>query len=431
MGNTPVTVGLHTDQSCYTAGDTVTGKIYISVTKPQPATVLNIRILGEEHTVIHHTTTETDTDTNSTSTREENHYEEANSAFFNLDYPIHMFPKQQIEVGQYEFPFTITLPSNLPSSIICRKHQSYAKVHYQITAKLQSKGKGHGLFQQAAPQKTQVLQIMAAAPPSGSADNDSALQLPTERVPVTKCCCQKQGHIALAASFDKTVVRPNETIGVEFTAHNQSTVQVETVRVILEEHIEWRANGRTEQLHRVLQKVDLPAHNYSELDKLRRRHPNTYFFGGTTTMDQQHPLINNNNNAINNTPARSTQVVVPTDANDSYDGRWIEVRHTLSVQLLTPGCCTTNPEACIRLQICRSKAQPPTPSAPPSEYDIDIAIPASAAAAASPPIVEAEAEAVLPAGWSAQTAQVVEIPMVQATLLDNNKHPYPYDNYVV
>jgi hypothetical protein len=424
MGNTPVTVGLHTDQSCYTAGDLVTGKIYISVTKPQPATVLNIRILGEENTVIHHTTTETSNRHHSTSTtREEDHYEQASSAFFNLDYPIHMFPKQ-IQVGQYEFPFTITLPSNLPSSIICRKRQSYAQVHYQITAKLQTTT---GLFQQA-PQKTQVLQIMAA-PPLGSA-NDSALQLPTERVPVTKCCCRKKGHVALAASFDKTVVRPNETIGVAFTANNQSTVRVDTVRVILEEYVEWRAHGRTEKVHRVLQKVDLPASDYPELAKLQRN-PNTYFGGGSTstgtsTMDQQHPFIHNNNN----TPARSIQGVrIPTDATDSYHGRWIEVRHALSVRLLTPGCCATNPEACARLQIRRTTAPPtpPTPSAPPSEYDLDVDtnIPAPASA----PII-VEAEAVLPAGWSAQTAEVVDIPMVQATLLLDNKHPNSYDNFV-
>ena len=427
MGNTPVTVGLHTDQSCYTAGDLVTGKIYISVTKPQPATVLNIRILGEEHTIIHHTTNETTSNgsgsNSTTTTREHDHYEEANSAFFNLDYPIHMFPKQ-IEVGQYEFPFTINLPANLPSSIMCRKNQSYAQVHYQITAKLQTTT---GLFQQA-PQKTQVLQILAA-PPSGFAD-DSALQLPNERVPVTKCCCRKQGHVALAASFDKTVVRPNETIGVAFTANNQSTVRVDTVRVILEEYIEWRAHGRSEKVHRVLQKVDLPASDYPELAKLHRK-PNTYFGGSNNTMDQ-HPLIHNND-----TPGRSSiQVVVPTGATDSYHGRWIEVRHVLSVRLLTPGCCTTNPEACARLQICRTTAPltpsapptplaPPSPSAPPSEYDMgmDMNIPAHASA----PIVEAEA--VLPAGWSAQTAEVVIIPMVEATLLDN-KHPNQYDNFV-
>jgi hypothetical protein len=435
MGNTPVTVGLHTDESCYTAGDIVTGKIYISVTKPQPATVLNIRILGEEHTVIHHTTNETTSSGGSnhhnstTTTTEENHFEQANSAFFNLDYPIHMFPKQ-IQVGQYEFPFTITLPSNLPSSMICRKHQSYAQVHYQITAKLQTATTTMGGLFQQAPHKTQVLQILAA-PPFGSEDG-SALQLPTELVPVTKCCCFQKGRVALAASFDKTVVRPNETIGVEFTADNQSTIRVDTVRVILEEHIEWRAHGgRTEQVHRVLQKVDLPASEYPELAKLRRKRSTTHYFGGssTTTDRQRSPLIHNNNNnnhnSNNHTPARLTQVVVPTDATDSYNGRWIEVRHSLSVRLMTPGCCTTNPEACIRLQICRtSTTAPPTPSAPPSDYDIDIDIPASA-----PSVVEAEA--VLPAGWSAQTAEVVDIPMVQATLLLDNKHPNPpYDNFV-
>jgi hypothetical protein len=48
-------------------------------------------------------------------------------------------------------------------------------------------------------------------------------------------------------------------------------------------------------------------------------------------------------------------------------------------------------------------------------------------ASAPRPIVEAEA--LLPAGWSAQTAEVVDIPMVQATLLDN-KHLNSYDNFV-
>eukprot|EP00339_Tiarina_fusa_P024646 CAMPEP_0117066660 /NCGR_PEP_ID=MMETSP0472-20121206/46632_1 /TAXON_ID=693140 ORGANISM="Tiarina fusus, Strain LIS" /NCGR_SAMPLE_ID=MMETSP0472 /ASSEMBLY_ACC=CAM_ASM_000603 /LENGTH=160 /DNA_ID=CAMNT_0004787835 /DNA_START=46 /DNA_END=525 /DNA_ORIENTATION=+ len=148
MGNAPITVGLRTDKSSCSAGSKATGRVYVSVSKEsQPVQALMLKIVGAEHVLVHHTTSHSDRHNdrrhrNHSHSHTEDHYERAESTFLQLEYPLHTFPRGQLAPGQYEYPFEIQLPYNLPSSMICRDGQSYCDVKYELTATLQKTNSG-------------------------------------------------------------------------------------------------------------------------------------------------------------------------------------------------------------------------------------------------------------------------------------------------
>ena len=146
----------------------------------------------------------------------------------------------------------------------------------------------------------------------------------------------------------------------------------------------------------------LDARGFSELSKLLRLD----YFGNPQQAEM-----------LFATPNRTFTLTVPADATDSYQGRLIEVQNTLTVTLETEGCCVTNPEASTLVEICRGASlepaissmalSAPIPLSPPASLDTAAAATATATAAA------------IPADWFPQTAATVEIPMVEATLLDS------------
>jgi Arrestin (or S-antigen), C-terminal domain len=288
--------------------------------------------------------------------------------------------------------------------------------------------------------------------------HDTSLALPAEMIPVTGCCCSKKGTISLETKFDKTTVQaaanparssnrdavPGDAFSVDVRCQNKSTVGVDKVRVQLLETVEWTSRGYQEELKTVLAKVEIDAMQFPELDKLRnrdrRRLQRREYFG----------LGSNDMLTLQNQPWHTIGPVrIPRHAKDSYQGRAIQIRHVLSVELITKGCCMSNPDASTIVQIFRRLADVKdtdsqdsegrsysTPSAPfedlpsltptaPSElYDSAASYFAEATATplASSADVLVEAQA-LPPDWNAQTAEVVTIPMAEAIVLGPSSSP--------
>mmetsp|Transcript_39141 Transcript_39141/g.94629 ORF Transcript_39141/g.94629 Transcript_39141/m.94629 type:complete len:179 (+) Transcript_39141:57-593(+) len=131
----------------------------------------------------------------------------------------------------------------------------------------------------------------------------------------------------------------------------------------------------------------------------------------------------------------TVQLRVPEDANDTYRGNSVTVQHVLSVVLVSNGCCNSNPESATMMQLVKSfsnggsggKSSEPTmvtPSAPSDLLD-DTITPGSSSSSpvlATAEMVVAEAQ-VLPPDWNAQTAQVVEIPMAEAMVIEPSAPP--------
>jgi hypothetical protein len=124
MGNQPMTIGLKVhSKGPQQAGSIVYGRVYLSVSKqPQQARSIQLRVMGRENLVVHHTTEhESRGGNNRTERHTEDHYERSTHNILEMDYPLKVFPDGKIPVGQYEFPFALQLPESLPSSMSCRK----------------------------------------------------------------------------------------------------------------------------------------------------------------------------------------------------------------------------------------------------------------------------------------------------------------------
>jgi hypothetical protein len=98
----------------YKAGEIVHGTVYLNVTKSdQRAQALVLQVVGRKHAVVHYTTSETHRDDDSHHTRHHDHYDESTNDFLRIECPIHRFDTQLVP-GQFEFPFSIQLPPDLP-----------------------------------------------------------------------------------------------------------------------------------------------------------------------------------------------------------------------------------------------------------------------------------------------------------------------------
>ena len=268
-------------------------------------------------------------------------------------------------------------------------------------------------------------------------------------------------------------------LGIQFRCQNKSTAKVKSVRAQLVETIEWAVNGRNETVQTILATSTKDAALYPELDAMWRK-PFRW---------EQHRYEGNNDNdngalLLHHKPWRTINppLVVPAArAKDTYKGRAVQVRHSLTLSLITKGCCSTNPDVSSLVEIYRSpltmttspaaaavgtashdplSCEQHTPSAPfedeianptataaatttapsvtmsqataPSDlYDNEYAgynddahavlpsyknnSPAAASASVVVPMVEAQL--VLPEDWNAQTAEIVTIPIAQATVM--------------
>jgi hypothetical protein len=131
-------VYLQTDKPYYIAGEPITGKIYLNLTMMYPAQCLNIEVKWKEK--CKWTTRENkevkDGDTTRTEFQDVEHKGEKE---FKNKIPVFYFPNGAVAPGQYTFPFSFALPSDVPASLyFCAIDNAVATIKYKIKAVLES-----------------------------------------------------------------------------------------------------------------------------------------------------------------------------------------------------------------------------------------------------------------------------------------------------
>ena len=341
--------------------------------------------------------------------------------------------------------------------------QSHCAVRYEIVAEVFQKP--NTLFYKNPHAKERL--VVVAMPSTVTPQYDSSLHLPVEIVPISSCACccfggcTKIGTMALEAKFDKTTLfldapstratknwnnrsryRQNQSFqsggvnasrqsfGVQFRCENKSTENVKRVTAQLDEIIEWNINGQTAMVKRTLATSTRDASLYPELDPMWHK-PFAW---------EEHQYGNEARSPLLSTqPWRTMDPSLYIDgrqATDTYRGTAVRVRHVLTFKIVTGGCCSTNPEASALVEIYRNPmafggseatfdpmvgTQPSVaPSAP---FEDDISFPPAASAPPSVydtnstevPLAQAQ---VLPEDWDAHKAEVVHIPLAEATVVD-------------
>ena len=419
MGNNNCTLVIRTEQQLYNSGDVCNGTVYLSVNDPRgiPCRSLHVQFTGIESAVVHYTS-----HSNDNQNGRQDHYERNQEFLINLDHVIQTPINGCFAQGQYEFPFQLVVPGNLPSSMRCRNRESYCEIRYDFKAYLQKSGISINPFNTNNSIFSSEQQCIAicgnnTAPGTQPQSHLYAKQIsfPSETHRINNCCFFNRGHMTLQAQLDSDTLIPNTPYTLAFNLRNKSSTAVESVVMDLVESISWRPRfreknerctltsecieGRVVQQwrgvdHRNAVFVSEPYEEYASLPSSAPSAP----AGDDSYTDND----NDNDNASPQSQSQRFTLITPPSARDTYSGRFIQVQHFVRVKVITQECCNTNPETSVHVKIVR----PPSST---GASRLNIVMQPSAPSFYSE-VVVADAMT-LPANWSPLTADLVALPI--------------------
>lgn len=121
------------------AGEPITGKIYLNLTMGFPASTLEIEVKGKEK--CKWTTRESQQVKEGENTKTEfvDVYHKNEKKIITYKVPVFYFPGGMAPPGQYTFPFSFALPSNIPATLFyCGVDKAVARIRYTLKAALET-----------------------------------------------------------------------------------------------------------------------------------------------------------------------------------------------------------------------------------------------------------------------------------------------------
>jgi hypothetical protein len=390
MGNSSCTLVVSTEKNVYCCGDTVNGRVYLSVNDRNiTANTLNIHFSGIERGIVHYTE-ERERNGNYFP---EDYYEKNQIEMMNFDVPINTPLGSIFQRGQYEFPFQFVVPQNLPSSMFCRQGQSKCEIRYDMRAYLSTNDRStfaNAFGSNTISSKPLTVSIF------GSNNNmsphlDQPINFPGHSHAVRNCFCCRRGSMELRASIDSGLFVPSQNRNLSFNLKNTSVVAVERVTVELIERVSWKPGMREEDHDFTLLKHDIDGCTHEDWMNTEQK---------IERAVQEFVSLSPSSRLRN--ASQDVNLRIPNNARDTFSGRMIQVEHFVRVKVVTRGCCVSNPETTVDINVMRpsemfssnSDSPPPMPSAPFMDEQ--------------EPIAEATA---LPANWSPLTSDVYTVPI--------------------
>lgn len=376
----------------YVAGTSVRGVVYVNSTNDnvQPGSKMDLYFTGKEHSCVEYQETQSYREDGETKYRSVTRYAYAKRDIVRISVPV-IEGVTNAYVGKYEYPFEITLPYHLPTSMDFTRWSEYCRIVYKVKVELS----GSSWFNNFN-QEYEIPVTMAPLPISPVPYNVEPME---EKI--TLCCCINQGNIIFGASVDDTRLAPGERVNISFACMNESTAEIQTVYAKISQKIEWSARGHGSQntdllVNQNFQQTDrMDALRKSELKS--RQDPNYIAEArdlmAEKTMREVYEAIKTSDNMVS--------LFIPHNAKHTYYGQCCTVKHYLTIKIKT-GFGKTDPTIRIPVQIGtasdKSELDIPVPSAPPShwnttepEQDVQVpVIPSFPAPSAPPPDWEAD-----------------------------------------
>ncbi len=226
----------------------------------------------------------------------------------------------KLQCGVYTIPFDFVLPSSLPSSVRFPDEFSgrgiTGYIHYCLVAEL-------GKFRQE-----KEVQIASAPFPS---DIVPCLAEPTTHH-VRSFGMLDKGYLSVGASVENARVAPGETLRVSVACRNETSVDLNRVRVKLMESIEYKAHTKSATLQVELKKfkdIHLPG-----LDKIRSSKEDLQRNNIRGREESQTVIYHSIYQDLVSRHNR-LDIVVPEWARDTYDGSLISISHYLEITFFT------------------------------------------------------------------------------------------------
>ena len=353
-GNAPATLGVGLDnaQPCYSAGQPLSGRVYLSVTAADgtAADTLVLTVSGAERTTVHYTTTRTSGSGDNRRTKTVHHYARARRTFMYLEVPLATFAGGSCAAGQYEFPFSVpALPEGLPTSMYASADggRSHAEVRYSIHVHLQRPG----MFKRDVQAD---LGFVVNATPSPAVPTPVFLPPCTQAVKV--CCCFAKGSMTLGALCDRAVVPRGGAMGVSFGVKNNSSKEMQRVECCLTEVVRWSAQGalapglrgfrrvqHRESTSRTLSQATFAPEQIPGAGSLLKSEMQGGASGAAMLELEACKAIHAQLMGSPGGVAAQQSLLSVDSARDSFAGQLMSVTHLVTIKLIT-ACCATNPE---------------------------------------------------------------------------------------
>ena len=302
-------------------------------------------------------------------------------------------------------------------SLICSSYdQSKCKIKYEISA--YAKHNNNGLFGNWMDTKSSKKVLKIVGGNLHRISSSGPIKLPPETQSV-RSCCRNKGFMTLSAEIENAMILPGTRVEVGYQCKNESTIPVTQVKVMIKEKISWTGYHRSRETNTSLVSNSIPGHSLPELQ--------TLYMAPTRHVDisSSEPL-----------QQRLVSLFIPHNACQTYNGNLIKVQHLFVLKLETE-CCVTSPEACTFITILgkgahNSMGDTEQASVPVSYQMNQFPQPSEVVnesnefndMSSKPSSGLPEAEA-LPLDWNPQLAEVVTIPIVDATVIETGS---PYDN---
>jgi Arrestin (or S-antigen), N-terminal domain/Arrestin (or S-antigen), C-terminal domain len=367
MGNKPIKIGLQLEKAKYQAGETISGKVFLSANRvDKDVSGVHLQLLGVEHVEIREDTNEGYSRTHGST-----------HTIIKSEYPLVSNIGIQ-STGHFEYKFNWKIPPELPGTLHCchddqssdGRNTSFCEISYTLTAYVANNRNPFTMPENADRKSTVALQIIQLAapltpPPATTLHHrqpQPTVVMDTDVFPITACCIWDRGSIHLGFHADTPRASPGETVQVLCWGQNKSRLEIEYISAKVCETVTWKThdNIHTDSTKRVLVEERLSVRAYAQWrpPATRKAH-----------QAVNHDSLLNNNSGDSSSSALTFNLALPSYARDTVAGRLIQVRHVLVVTAVTAGgCCTTSPEMACAIRI--------VPAANTGEFILDV-VPAS------------------------------------------------------
>lgn len=173
--------------------------------------------------------------------------------FFSHKIPVYRFPQEFIPSGQYSFPFSFLLNSDLPSTFDYKfskkDKECFAKVSYEIRASLESTSNSAPAISYTCPFVVNQKMVL----------NDQSQRKEINQS-VSSCCCIDKGQSKIVSYFEKSEYIPGEVAYLVTEVDNSNgKAKINTIDAIFQQHLVLKAGKYEENIHEDLNTMSEPG----------------------------------------------------------------------------------------------------------------------------------------------------------------------------
>ena len=243
MATAEVKISVLISSRAYYTGSMIEGRVFLSVECPIfVCSELFIILYGEEYSHIRY-----DEFMIYGPSGPEVHFNLAKQthSILDLSASVARFTEGEITQGNYEFPFSIQLPPDLPTTVVTNHYG----IRYALEARIDYPG-----VNVIDVSNTIKLKVVHAIPKPLVVPNIAGPTVHNMQV-----CCWSNGQIVLGVMVDKASVVPGNEVNIYILLKNSSSTLIESVTLTILEIVHWKAQQRRDHGKRTLLFTKIPV----------------------------------------------------------------------------------------------------------------------------------------------------------------------------